>query len=163
MTKQQVVLFSEVQRAVLQTKIMRLSYPEALAWLKTQDYQMAITTYKKHLADIHRIKDFTILQIASRGLFEQHMERIQNLELVLKLSWRNYHKLSMKDEFKSQKVLDSIAMQQPLLSQYYEATKFILKEEFPELIAEFEKCQINDPKHILKIFQKKDLEKVELE
>ena len=80
--KQKVVLFSEVQRAVLQSKIMRLSKPEALAWLKTQGHQMGETTYKKTLSQIHKIKDFTILQIASRGLFEQHMERIDRKSVV---------------------------------------------------------------------------------
>ena len=127
MTKTQtdIILFSDVQRAVLQTSIMRLSLPESLAWLTSQGHKMGKTIYFKTMKEIHKIKDFTILQIASRGLFEQHMERIQNLELVLKLSWRNYHKLSASDPYKSQKILDSIAMQQPMLSQYYEATKFV--------------------------------------
>ena len=157
--KQEIVLFDDTQRAVFQTKIMRFSIPESLAWLETQGHKMSETTYKKRWTEVQTIKDAKILQIASRGLFEQHMERIENLELVLKLSWRNYYKLAGKDPFKAQRVLDSIVMQQPLLSQYYEATRFIIKEEFPQLLAEFEKCQTNDPDRILKIFAQKDKEK----
>jgi len=164
LTKQkEIVLFNDEQRLCLQARIMRLTNTEALAWLKTQGHDISEQTFMRRLNEVNSIKDAKILQIASRGLFEQHMERIENLELVLKLSWRNYHKLSAKDPFKAQKVLDSIAMQQPLLSQYYEATKFILKEEYPELISEFEKCKITDPHRILKIFQKKDQEKMKLE
>ncbi len=138
---------------------MRFSIPEALTWLKTQGYEMAEPTYKKHWTEIQKIKDTKLLAIASRGLFEQHMERIENLELVLKLSWRNYHKLQAKDVYKAQKILDSIVLQQPILSQYYEATKFIIKEEYPELLKVFEATHENDPERIMKQFQKIDLEK----
>lgn len=157
----QVVLFTDEQRACLWTKVMRLSEKEAIAWLESQGKKMSTATYERRLNEANKIKDFHILEIASRGLFEQHIERIENLELVLKLSWRNYHKASNKDPVRSQKILDSIVMQQPILSQYYEATKFILKEEYPELIQEFENSKMSDPKRIMKIFQKKDLEKNE--
>ena len=157
----QASVWTKRQGLIIQSKIMRLSREEAVAWVNgrlPKGEEITLSTYEADWTEIHQIKDIKIMELASRGMFEQHMDRINNLELVLELSWRNYHKLSVKDPYKSQKVLDSIAALQPLLSQYYEATKHIVEEEAPQVIALLESQGIKTPEEIIKIFQAKDIE-----
>ncbi len=62
------------------------------------------------------------------GLWVQHLQRIDTLEIIIKLSWENYHHLANEKSYlQAQKVLDSIADMQPLLSQYYEASQGVIE------------------------------------
>jgi hypothetical protein len=55
----------------------------------------------------------------------QHLERIKQLELIIKEMWLNYN----NEENPSKKViiLQTIAQVRPYLSQYYEASKEVME------------------------------------
>ena len=156
-------VLTDRQRLVLHSKIMQLSIVEGLAWVNGQlgkGNEISESLYNQEWGAINNSIDIKIMEIASRGIFMQHLERIQNLELVVKLSWRNYHKIAAQDPYKSQRILDSIAAMQPLLSKYYEATTHIVEEEAPQVILALEKRGIKTPEEIIKVFQQKDMEKI---
>ena len=60
-----------------------------------------------------------------KGLWQQHLQRIEQLETILDLSWVNY--TAEVDPSKKQKILESIAVLQPMLSKYYEETQYVIE------------------------------------
>lgn len=65
----------------------------------------------------------------NEGLLAQHFERIDQLETIITISWENFHRVNVKNPLGAQKILDSIANIQPLLSQYYEDTQYVIENE----------------------------------
>jgi hypothetical protein len=57
---------------------------------------------------------------------EQHLQRIDKLELVEHLMWSEYEK--EKSPFKRVNILNSIVNMQLYLSSYYGATRFVLEK-----------------------------------
>jgi hypothetical protein len=57
---------------------------------------------------------------------DQHLQRIDNLELVEHLMWSEYEK--EKSPFKRVEILSYIVNMQPYLSNYYGATRFVLEK-----------------------------------
>ena len=66
-------------------------------------------------------------ELQKQGLWEQHLERIDQLETILKFSWQNYHRAN--DPIKKQRILDSIVSIQPLLSVYYSASQEVIETD----------------------------------
>ena len=90
-----------------------------------------------------------LYQIAKYGFEEQHLERIDNCELILKLMWQNA--MNEKDPYRSTQILKEILSLQPYLSSYYDTTKEVMKESnymkkyyVPELEADrYDKNMLN--------------------
>lgn len=121
-------MLSEVEVLVIETMVMRLGITASLAWLKSHGHEMKHANYYKIRARIQATSDKRKFDfIRQGGLYNQHMERIDQLETILRLSWENFHREG--DNFKRQKILESITMLQPLLSKYYEATQYIIEHE----------------------------------
>ena len=56
---------------------------------------------------------------------EQHLERVDRMELIESQMWINYWK--EEDRYKKVKILAEIVNIQPYISSYYEATKDLLQ------------------------------------
>jgi len=76
---------------------------------------------KKKIRDSANQRKF---ELARSGLWEQHLERIDQLEFLLKLAWENYNQ--EKDPYKRVKILTMIVGMQPLLSNYYNKSQAIV-------------------------------------
>jgi len=87
---------------------------------------MSISTYKREKLKLQRMKLERLHFIAQIGYEDQHLERIDNLELVLKEMWKNYH--LEKNPFKRVLILEKIVNVQPYLSSYYDATKGVMSK-----------------------------------
>ena len=67
-----------------------------------------------------------LYEIAKVGFVHQHIERIDQLELIQHELWKLYE---MEEEPRHKAaILEKIANVQPFLSAYYEATKMVMKE-----------------------------------
>ena len=115
---------------VMQTIVMRLNEKESLAWIRSHED----TKKKMEVRSFYRIKgrlksssEKRKFELQKNGLWEQHLERIDQLETALKFSWENFHR--EKDASKKQRILDSIAAIQPLLSTYYSATQEVVEHD----------------------------------
>ena len=117
--------FNDVEICMVHTMVMRLSEKESLAYLKANGFEIASPTYYKYKAKIKGSANNRKFELMREGLWEQHLERIDQLETILKLSWENFHR--EKDAYKKQRILDSIAAIQPMLSAYYQATQTVLE------------------------------------
>jgi len=127
---------------VMQTTVMKLNETEALAWIRSHQANtqkpMAVRSYYRIKTKLKKMTEKRKFDLQKEGLWGQHLERIDQLETILKFSWQNYHRTN--EPMNKQKILESITAIQPLLSAYYSAS-----QEVMELDAQKD---IQNPRHI---------------
>ena len=75
---------------------MRLNETESLAWIhshqpnKKKPLQRA--QFYRIKAKLKDVSDKRKFDLQKAGLWNQHLERIDQLETILKFSWQNYHR-----------------------------------------------------------------------
>ena len=106
---------------------MRLSEKESLSWVKTHGQEMEKSTFYKIKAQVKGSADKRKFELTKEGLWEQHLERIDQLETALKLTWQNYHR--EKDPSKKVRILETVVNMQPLLSMYYQASQKVIQHD----------------------------------
>jgi hypothetical protein len=121
------IMFNDLEVLIIQTQVMRLNEKESLAWLKAHGRETSISTFYRIKGQVKAATEKRKFELMRSGLLEQHFERIDQLETILKLSWENYHRADKILD--KQRILDSIMNIQPLLSKYYEATQLISENE----------------------------------
>jgi hypothetical protein len=105
---------------------MRLNEKQTLEYLKEVGFDIGPATYYREKRQIEQMKLKRLYNIAKIGFQDQHLDRIDNTELCLKLMWENYH--LEQDPFKRFQMLKNIIMVQPYLSSYYETTKLVFDQ-----------------------------------
>ena len=127
--------FNDREILVVQTMCMRLAEKDSLNWLKSHGQEMKTSTFYKIKAHIKGSSDKRRFELTKEGLWEQHLERIDQLETALKLAWANYH--TETDATKKVRILETIVNIQPLLSMYYQASQKVVehdaKRELPDI------------------------------
>src|SRR4030095_15005326 len=119
---------TEKEKQVIATMRMRLPYQQALLYLQEVGCPMKQSTYYHHRKKLEDKKLERLDFIARIGYEDQHLERIDQLELIQELMWQNYH--LCKNHFQKTLILEKIANVQPYLSSYYDATKQLrIKQE----------------------------------
>lgn len=106
---------------------MRLTIQQSLEYMKDVGFQMSQATYSRIKCKLQNDKLKRLYNIAKYGFQDQHLERVEQLELIQKLMWDDYHKCV--DPFKRTCILEKIANIQPYLSAYYEATKDVMEHQ----------------------------------
>ena len=116
---------------VMQTIVMKFNETEALAWIRTHQKKktkpMSVATYYRTKARLKTMKEKRKYELQKNGLWEQHLERIDQLETIMRFSWQNYHRATTAME--KQRILDSIAGIQPLLSTYYSVSQEVIEAD----------------------------------
>lgn len=120
------------QQAVVETVRMRLTERQSLAYLNSEaiGFSMSVRTYYREKRQITKLKFTRLALIASSGFQDQHIERIDNLEMIQKLMWQNYHQCT--NAFQRVLILEKIKEMQPYLSAYYDATREVMERNIPE-------------------------------
>ena len=80
---------------VMQTIVMRLNEKESLAWIRShQDTKkkMEVRSFYRIKGKIKASSEKRKFELQKNGLWEQHLERIDQLETALKFSWENFHR-----------------------------------------------------------------------
>ena len=106
---------------------MRLTIRQSLDYMKDAGYEVSQSTYSRMKNKLQSKKLERLYSIAKYGFQDQHLERIDQLELIQRLMWQDYKEC--KDAFKRSCILEKIANIQPYLSSYYEATKDIIEHK----------------------------------
>jgi len=119
--------FNDREILIVQTMCMRLSEVDSLKWLKAHGHEIKPATFYKIKAHIKGSTEKRKFELARDGLWEQHLERIDQLETVLKLAWENYHMET--DASKKVRILETIVNIQPLLSMYYQASQKVIQHD----------------------------------
>ncbi len=118
-------ILTDNENAVLETLTMKLNSPQALEYLKRNGIDISERTYIRCKKRIESLKWQRLYHIAE-FFTDQHLQRIDRLELVESLMWKNYQ--DEKSPFKKVEILTSIVNMQPYLSNYYGATRFVLEK-----------------------------------
>lgn len=118
-------ILNDTQKAIVETLIMRLNTKQSLFYLKEHGYEMSESTYFRNKRKIESAKIGRVHHIAQLGFEHQHLERIDQLEIISKEMWKCYR--DEPDPYKKVQILMSLAQVQPYLSQYYEATGMIVR------------------------------------
>jgi hypothetical protein len=119
-------ILSDTQKAIVETITMRLHVSQSLQYLKDAGHEMSRRTYfrqKKMIEDMSLERMHHIAKVAYK---EQHLQRLDKVELIEKLMWDNYH--IEKDPNKKVKILETIVGMQPYISGYYDSTRYVLQE-----------------------------------
>lgn len=118
-------ILTDTETAVLQTMTMQMSPTKALEYLKGAGIEISERTYFRCKKRVEATKWQRLYRIAE-VFTDQHLHRIDRLELIESLMWRNYHE--EKSPYKKVDILSSIVNMQPYLSNYYGATRFVLEK-----------------------------------
>lgn len=118
-------ILSDTEKIIVDTMTMRMLPNEALAYLKDNGVKISRRTYFRLKAKLEANKFERLMHIAQR-FTEQHLQRIDRLELVESLMWKNYD--AEQSPAKKVNILESIVNMQPFLSNYYGATRFVLEK-----------------------------------
>jgi hypothetical protein len=106
---------------------MRLTIQQSLEYMNDAGFPVSQATYCRMKRKLQNQKLERLYNIAKYGFEDGHLERIDQLELIQKLMWKDYHEC--KDPFKRSCILEKIANIQPYLSAYYESTKDIIENQ----------------------------------
>ena len=117
-------ILTDTEQAVLQTMTMQMSPKKALQYLKEVGCDISKRTYFRCKKKVESTKWQRLCHIAE-VFIDQHLQRIDRLELVESLMWDNYYK--EKSPYRKVQILYSIVQMQPFLSNYYGATRFVLE------------------------------------
>ena len=115
------------QQAVVETMRMRLTERQAMAYLASDaiGFPMSERTLYREKRKLNNLKFQRLALIAASGFQDQHVERIDNLEMIQKLMWQNYHQCT--NAYQRVIILEKIKEMQPYLSTYYDATREVME------------------------------------
>jgi hypothetical protein len=117
-------ILSDTEKSVVQTITMKMHTDEALTYLKDCGFKMARRSYFRYKKKVESMKRERLVHAAN--LFtEQHLQKLDKLELIEELMWKCYHE--EKSPFKKTVILEKIANVQPFISNYYDATTLVLQ------------------------------------
>ena len=109
---------------VIQCIVMKLSEKESLAYLRSRDYEISVQHLYRLKKEIKESRFDRLALIAKSQFVDQHLERIDQLELVNQEMWKCY----IKKDYKAMDALLKIAELQTYISPYYEASKWVMEE-----------------------------------
>lgn len=125
-------MLNDTEQLVLQTIRMRLKGKESLAYLKANGKEITLEHYYRVKGKLDGEKLKRLHEIGQYGFVDQHLERIDNLELIQELLWKNFWKVHLEKPHVAVIILKEIRELQPYLSSYYEATKHIVEKDAGE-------------------------------
>jgi hypothetical protein len=141
-----------VKSIIMRCMVMRLDEEESLAYLKEHEYDLSRAQFyriKKNIRDTR----FERLSEIAKGFIDHHLERMDTLDLVNREMWQKYR----KGDYKALDALSKIAETQPLISNYYDATKMVIEDQEAKIKGEREwKKHMHPPKGMNKVIMDDD-------
>ncbi len=115
-----------IQPFIIQTMVMRLKEKESMKYLADRGFNISIQHFYRLKKRIQESRFDRLSLIAKQGFVDQHLERIDQLELINQEMWSLYR--NEKDNFKKVLILEKIAELQTYISPYYDASRYILEK-----------------------------------
>ena len=116
-------MLDDIEKLVVETIRMRLTTQKSLEYLKDNEFPVSRATFFRHKR-VEEKKLELLYHIAKIGFEDQHLQRIDGLEIIEKMMWQEYNR--EQDSFKRVQIPKEIAQVQPYLSAYYEATEYVV-------------------------------------
>ena len=122
-------MLNETETLVLQTIRMRLKGKDAINYLSMHGKDITLEHYYRVKGKLDGEKLKRLHEIGQFGFEDQHLARIDNLEIIQELLWKNYWKVHLERPDVALRILREVREMQPYLSAYYEATKHIIQKD----------------------------------
>jgi hypothetical protein len=119
-------LNNTVRPLIIQTMVMRLSEKESLEYLHDKGFKISRDSYYRLKRNLQKSRFDRLNLIAKSQFVDQHLERIDQLELVNQEMWKLYK--NEVNNFKKVLILEKIAELQTYISPYYDASRYILEK-----------------------------------
>ena len=123
----------QTQRMVIDTIMRQWSIKQSLAYVNRYLKKDGKKEIKER--QFFRIKQYMkehqldrLFEIAKEGFVSQHLDRIDDLISIKKEMWECYYAQKKADPYKAAQILAMLMQVQPYISQYYEASKFIMEK-----------------------------------
>lgn len=109
---------------------MRLSEKESLDYLGKKGFKISRQHFYRLKKDIQDSRFDRLTLIAKSQFVDQHLERIDQLELINSEFWSLYR--TEKNTFKKALILEKIAELQTYISPYYDASRYVMEQSIKE-------------------------------
>ena len=113
-----------VKPFIIQAMAMNLSEEESLAYLKDRGFKISWQYFYRLKKRIKESRFDRLALIAKSQFVDQHLERIDQLELVNQEMWKCYR----NKDYKAMDALIKIAELQTYISPFYEASNWVMEE-----------------------------------
>ena len=123
-------VLNERQKLVLETVYKQYTTTQTLKYLEAQGFPSSKSTIKRDKNFIRKNSLLRLYQIAKVGFEDQHISKIEKLEMIEKEMWTNYNNVT--DPYKRILSLERIANLQPIISAYYDSTRYVLEKSDKE-------------------------------
>ena len=115
-----------IKPLIIQTIVMRLTQNESMQYLHDRGFTISVPQFYRLKKSIQQSRFDRLSLIAKSQFVDQHLERIDQLELINQEMWSLYR--NEKDNFKKVLILEKIAELQTYISPYYDASRYILEK-----------------------------------
>lgn len=106
--------------------VMRLTQNESMQYLNDKGFEISVPQFYRIKKSIQQSRFDRLSLIAKQGFVDQHLERIDQLELINQEYWKLYN--GEKDNFKKALILEKIAELQTYISPYYDASRYLMEQ-----------------------------------
>lgn len=121
----------DTDKKVQETIIMRLTEKEAIEYLNEHGFPMSRAKYFRHKRKLEETTLQRLYTVVKYGFSKQHLEKIEKLEMIEKQMWKDY--FDCKDPYKRVEILIQIANLQPILTAFYDSTRYALEKQYPNI------------------------------
>ena len=115
-----------IKPLIIETMLMKFSEKESMQYLADKGFKISVPQFYVLKRKIKASRFDRLSLIAKQGFVDQHLERIDQLELINKEYWKLYN--TEKDNFKKVLILEKIAELQTYISPYYDASRYVMEQ-----------------------------------
>jgi|SRR5437867_7073066 len=113
---------------VIQCMVMKLSEKESIKYLKDRGFKISVQYFYRLKKNIQESRFDRLTLIAKSQFVDQHLERIDQLELVNQEMWKKYN----EKDYKAMDALLKIAELQTYISPYYDASRYVMEKSIQD-------------------------------
>lgn len=126
-------VLNDRQKLILETMITQRTTKQALEYLRQNGFEITERTLRRDKKIIKEKNLRRLYQIAKMDFQDQHIERIEKLKYIERCMWDDVKEC--QDPYKRTKIKESIANLQPIISAYYDSTRYVLEKQYPNKLS----------------------------
>ena len=107
--------------------VMRLTQNESMQYLHDKGFTISVPQFYRIKKSIQQSRFDRLNLIAKTQFVDQHLERIDQLELINSEYWKLYRETM--DTFKKVLILEKIAELQTYISPFYDASMYVMQKQ----------------------------------
>jgi DNA repair ATPase RecN len=119
-----------LKSAIIEVMVMNLGEKGSLEYLYRKGFKISKQYYHKLKKQIKESRFDRLNLIAKTEFVDQHLERIDTLNLIQHEMWVQYH--NEKEPFKKVQILEKIAELQTYLTAFYDASRYVMEKSIQQ-------------------------------